>query len=109
MTGIPTQAELNASLGGLFTFSGQGDWTVSAKLIDVRSGVPMDRNYACYSALFEMPAGADLPQNVYRIASPAGDAWELLVTPYRPTPEGMPVMGAVFHCRLPVAGDADAT
>ncbi|WP_206956662.1 DUF6916 family protein [Trinickia acidisoli] len=95
---IPTRTQLTASLGHTFMFSGAGDWAVAAKLTDVRDGIPMDENYVCYSAIFEMPADVNLPQNVYRIASSTGDAWELLVTPYRPTAEGKPVMGAVFHC-----------
>lgn len=98
MTEIPTRAELAASLDGAFTFSGEGDWAVAAKLVEVLDGVPMDANYDCYSAVFELSPGVSLPQNVYRVTSPAGSAWDILVTPYRPTADGKSVMGAVFHC-----------
>lgn len=101
MAAIPTQAELAATLGSIFTFAGYDGVAVPARLIAAPEGVPMDRNYVCYSALFELPAGTQLGQDTYRVTSPAGVEWDLLVTPHRPTPEGVPMMGAVFHCRRP--------
>lgn len=108
MDSIPTRAELTAALGAVFTFSGQREWSVPATLFDVADGVPMDRHHVCYAALFQLPAGIDLPQDNYRVTAPGGAAWELLATPYRPSPEGLPVMGVVLHYRRPSDAEADA-
>lgn len=60
-------------------------------------GIPMDDRYVCYSATFELPAGAYLPQDVYRIGSPGGGTWDLLATPTRPTVDGRSTLTVVVH------------
>ena len=63
------------------------------------SGIPMNDSFVCYSATFELPAGVVAPQDVYRIGSPSGRAWDLLATPTRPTEDGRSTLTVVVHCR----------
>ncbi|MCG5073232.1 DUF6916 family protein [Paraburkholderia tagetis] len=94
---IPTHAELLDAIGQRFTFGTADGQTVDAVLAHAPAGTPMNDRFVCYSATFELPAGAYLPQAVYRIGSSAGRAWDLLATPTRPTDDGRATLTVVVH------------
>ncbi|SDG43362.1 DUF6916 family protein [Paraburkholderia phenazinium] len=94
---VPTHAALVAALGQPFLLGLPDGRSVEAHLSAAPSGVPMDDSYVCYSAVFELPAGVHLPQDVFRITAPGGDAWDLLVTPTAPV-RGRATLTAVMHC-----------
>ena len=98
---MPSHETLKDALNQTFQFSTPNGQTIDGRLFDVSVRIAMDDTYLCYAALFEMPAGARLQQDVYRVTHPAGNAWELLMTPHRPTPAGACVLGAVFHVLKP--------
>jgi hypothetical protein len=95
---IPTHEELLAAIGQRFTISANGH-TVEAVLSHAPVGVPMNDKFVCYSGTFELPVGVFLPQDVYRIGSPTGAAWDLLATPTQPTEDGRSTLSFVVHCR----------
>lgn len=99
MQSIPTHAELIAAIGSRFSFGVPGGHAVEALLLDAPAGIPMDDSYVCYLATFELPEGAYLPQDVYRIVSPGGAAWDLLATPARPCANGRARLAIVVHGR----------
>lgn len=99
MSTIPTHAELLEAIGQRFTFGASNGAAVEALLAGAPVGIPMNDSYVCYSAIFELPAGAYFPQDVYRIGSPAGETWDLLATPTRPTGDGRATLTVVVHCR----------
>ena len=99
MLTIPTHDELLEAIGQHFTFASADGHTVEAVLARAPAGVAMDDSFICYSATFELPAGVFLPQDVYRIGSPGGRAWDLLATPTRPTQDGRSTLTVVVHCR----------
>jgi hypothetical protein len=105
LSSIPTHAELLGAIGQRFTFGASNGAAVEALLVHAPSGIPMNDRYVCYSATFELPAGAYLPQDVYRIGSPAGGAWDLLATPTRPTDDGRATLTVVVHCRADERAD----
>ena len=100
MQSIPTHAELIAAIGRPFSFGTTGGQTVDAVLVAAPAGIPMDESYTCFGASFALPAGVYLPQDNYRVTSPDGHAWDLLVTPTRPQPDGRATLTFVVHCRL---------
>jgi len=120
MSGIPTQAELSSSLGRTFLLFPVASEdvlqaqdlgvtprnAVEARLAAVQDGIAMDPGYLCYSASFDLPAGIHLPQELYRVSSPDGAVWELLVTPTRPHANGVATMCAVFHIKCPAENAA---
>jgi hypothetical protein len=87
------------AIGQRFTFGASNGATLEAILAHAPAGIPMNDSYVCYSATFELPAGAYLPQDVYRIESPAGRSWQLLATPTPPTQDGRSTVTIVVHCR----------
>jgi hypothetical protein len=97
---IPTHGELIASIGQSFLIGAADGRTTEALLVAAPAGIPMDDSYACYQATFVLPPGLDLSQDVYRIASPEGQAWDLLATPTRPEPDGRKTLTIVIHCLL---------
>lgn len=101
MSPMPSYETLQAALNQSFLFSTPDGHSIDGRLFKISTGIAMDDTYLCYTALFEMPAGVWLQQDVYRVTHPAGDAWELLITPHRPTPTGACVVGAVFHVLKP--------
>jgi hypothetical protein len=103
---IPTHEELLGAIGQRFSFGAADGQTVDAVLARAPSGIPMDDTFVCYSAIFELPAGVVLQQDVYRIASPSGRAWALLATPTRPTEDGRSTLTVVVHCRADALADA---
>ncbi|HVW49860.1 MAG TPA: hypothetical protein VHC91_05570 [Trinickia sp.] len=96
---IPTLEELLEAIGQRFTFGLADGRTVQAVLAHASAGTPMNDSFVCYAATFELPSGVFLPQNVYRIGSPAGRAWDLLATPTRPTADGRSTLTVVIHTR----------
>lgn len=113
MLSIPTHAELLEAIGQRFTFGTADGQSVDAVLLHAHSGIPMNDSYVCYTAMFELPAGVFLPQDVYRIGSPAGRTWDLLATPTRPTEDGRSTLTVVVHTRADelakAAGSSDVT
>lgn len=99
MQSIPTHAGLIAAIGGRFAFGVPGGHTVEAVLLDAPAGVPMDDSYVCYLATFALPSGIHLPQDIYHIVSPDGEAWDLLATPTRPDSNGCSTLTIVVHGR----------
>ena len=112
MSGIPTQAELQSLLGLTFSLAAHaqvpvGDPesfadtpllpSVEARLAAVHEGIAMDDDYQCYTATFDLTQSVQLPQDLYRVTSPDGEAWDLLITPTRPRADGVATMCAVFH------------
>jgi hypothetical protein len=87
------------AIGQRFTFACADGRSVEAVLAHAPAGIAMDDSFICYSATFELPAGVCLPQDVYRIGSPGGRAWDLLATPTRPTGDGRSTLTFVVHCR----------
>jgi hypothetical protein len=94
---VPTHAALIAAIGQTFVFRTPDGRSVEARLAAAPGGIPMDDSYVCYSAIFELPAGVQLPQEVFDITAPNGDAWSLLATPTRPE-NGRAMLSAVMHC-----------
>ena len=72
MSAIPGHAELTESLGRTFILTTASGHAVQAQLVGAPAGIPMDDSYVCYSALFELPPGVQLPQDVYQVQSPDG-------------------------------------
>ncbi len=68
---------------------------IELQQVDMR--VPMNARYECFALLFLLPAGHALPQMLYRLSGPEGDAWDLLLTPVRVDGEGRAYLEAVFH------------
>jgi hypothetical protein len=99
LVSIPTHDELLEAIGQRFTFGLADGHTVDAVLARAPAGIAMDDGFVCYTATFELPAGVFLPQDVYRIGSPLGRAWDLLATPTRPTEDGRRTLTVVVHCR----------
>jgi len=104
---VPAHAALIAAIGQPFVLTTSDGSRVETRLTDAPSGTPMDDSHVCYSAVFELPDGVHLHQDVFRITSPDGDAWDLLATPMRPI-GGRSRLAAVMHClRTPdAAGQA---
>jgi hypothetical protein len=94
---VPTHAELVTAIGQPFMFSTADGHSVEACLVAAPAGIPMDETYVCYSAIFELPPGIQLPQAGYRITAPDGRAWDLLATPTRPE-RGHATLTVVIHC-----------
>lgn len=97
---VPTHAVLIAAIGQPFVLGTPDGRSVEARLAAAPAGIPMDESYVCYSAVFELPAGVRLSQEVFRIVAPDGSAWELLATPTLPV-GGRAMLTAVIHCLRP--------
>ncbi|PMS23096.1 hypothetical protein C0Z18_02445 [Trinickia dabaoshanensis] len=106
MSSIPSHAELLEAIGQRFTFVAPNGAALEALLAHAPAGIPMNDSYVCYSATFELPAGVYLPQDVYRIDSPAGRSWQLLATPTRPLDDGRSTVTIVVHCRADAFAEA---
>ncbi|TKC91197.1 hypothetical protein FAZ69_07515 [Trinickia terrae] len=104
---VPTHAALVAAIGQPFAFALPDGGAVEAHLVAAPLGVPMDDDYVCYSAIFQLPFGVHLPQAVFRITAPGGDAWDLLATPTRPA-DGHATLTAVMHCLRSSTPDGQA-
>lgn len=92
---------MTEAVGRTFTFASASVGTVESRLISAPAGTPMDDDFLCYSAHFELPAGVRLPQDTYRVSAPNGAAWDLLATPTRPAASGAGTMCIVIHCAKP--------
>jgi hypothetical protein len=105
---VPSHADLIATIGQHFSFGTADGRRVEARLVSAPSGIPMDDSYVCYGALFELPGGVNLPQDVYRIGAPDGRAWDLLATPTRPAASGHATMSVVVHRLAPDSSESPA-
>lgn len=94
---VPTHAALVAAIGQPFVLTAPDGRAVEARLAAAPAGIPMDESHVCYSAIFELPDGVRLHQDVFRITSPDGGAWDLLATPTAPA-GGRARLAAVMHC-----------
>ncbi|WP_144146747.1 DUF6916 family protein [Paraburkholderia sp. BCC1884] len=106
MSAIPTHAELTESLGSLFVLTSPQGYAVKARLSSAPSGVPMDDDYACYQARFDLPTGIQFLQDIYRVSAPDGRAWDLFATPARPSAEGLACPCIVVHVPKPAPQQA---
>lgn len=97
---MPSQARLEADIGRAFTLTIPDALRVEVQLAVVHAGIPMNRRYCCYSAVFAAPLGAQLPQALYEV-SIGEECWSLLLTPIGPDEDGRPLLEAVFHYLIP--------
>jgi hypothetical protein len=75
---------------------------VTIMLVEAYEGVAMTARYHCYSAIFAQPDGLQLPQHCYRLRSPEGAEWEVMLTPIGPDEEGdRHLLQALFHVKRP--------
>ena len=99
MSDIPSQHELQQTLGHTWRLSWEGHPGVDVELVEVNQGKPMNSRYLCYDAIFRQPAGVDLPQYSYTLHSPAASSWWVMLTPIGPDDDGARLLQAVFHVR----------
>ncbi|WP_271103588.1 DUF6916 family protein [Pseudomonas tohonis] len=75
---------------------------VAITLVEAYEGVAMSARYRCYSAIFALPEGLQLPQHGYWLRSPEGEEWEVVLTPIGPDEEGeRHLLQALFHVKRP--------
>ncbi|MBB4817415.1 hypothetical protein HNP29_000772 [Pseudomonas alcaligenes] len=73
---------------------------VAITLVEANEGVAMSARYYCYNAVFAQPPGVQLPQHGYRLRSPEGSEWEVMLTPIGPDEEGdCHLLQALFHVK----------
>ncbi|WP_260858868.1 DUF6916 family protein [Paraburkholderia sp. BCC1885] len=85
------------AIGRTYTFASEQAGAVEVRLIAAPAGTPMDDEFLCYSAHFELPVGVRLPQDTYRVSDADGTGWDLFATPTRPTAQGAGTMCVVIH------------
>ncbi len=100
MTALPSETLLRDSIGQTYRLSAAGGHTLDLRLADVYCHTPMNDQYTCYSALFQLPAGSVVTQGTYRIEGAQGQAWELFLSPVAADASGAPQLEAVFHYRI---------
>lgn len=105
MYAMPNRAQLAGADPEGFVLQIAPEQGIRVSLIDVVDGVAMDRRHDCFSLLIALPQGVQLASDVYRLFSPSGEQWVLLMTPVMPEPDGRHVLEAVIHCLI----DAPAT
>jgi hypothetical protein len=100
MSLVPSFAELERHL--------QRDWRLrwdegqglAITLLEVAEGAAMNARYHCYNAVFAQPAGVQLPQHGYRLCSPEGAEWHVMLTPIGPDEDGdRHLLQAIFHVK----------
>ncbi|MCD1638526.1 hypothetical protein K7H92_07380 [Pseudomonas stutzeri] len=96
MQALPSYDYFTRAAGSLFRLQLNPEHGVDIELQQVEQRVPMNARYECFSLLFRLPEGLDLPQALYRLHGPDGSNWELLLTPVRPDAGGR-CLEAVFH------------
>lgn len=101
MLAVPTHEVLTAALGQLFVLETANGHRMEIRLAAAPAGVAMDATYSSYCAVFELPTGIWLPQDIYRITAPDGLSWELLATPTQPSADGRANLTAVMHICVP--------
>ena len=98
---MPTSPSLEyfaGAMGSTFTLELQARPAAQVELKCVDQRVAMSEAHECFSLLFVLPAGVELPQALYTLRPDDGaDAWELLMTPVRPEADGRRCLEAVFH------------
>lgn len=100
MSLIPSLDDLIRQLNQAWHLSWTENDGVSVILIEAYESVAMNMRYQCYSAIFAQSKGMQLPQYTYRLQSPEGCAWDVLLTPVGPDEEGdKQLLQAVFHIK----------
>lgn len=94
---MPTYAFFVQASGRPFRLHLGAEQAVEIDLQQVERRVPMNARYECFSLLFRLPDGLALPQALYSLSVPDGDAWDLLLTPVAPDADGRTCLEAVFH------------
>ena len=101
MSPIPSFERLRRELGRPLQLTGPWQGELTAELVELHDGVPMDAAHRCYHALFALPPGVRLPQVSCTLRA-GDDSWPwLLLTPSRPAADGRQRVQAVFHCSIP--------
>ncbi|NQD96316.1 hypothetical protein HP532_27020, partial [Pseudomonas sp. CrR25] len=96
MQTIPSFEYFAHSMGRSFDLQTGPGQSVPLELQQVEQRVPMNARYECFSLLFLLPPGLDLPQALYCLAGPQGERWEVLLTPVRPDSSGRSCLEAVY-------------
>jgi hypothetical protein len=96
---MPTKALLQAAIHETFQLQDDNGAVAEVELLSVDAGVPMDRDYVCYSAVFGLPHAVFASQGTYRVSRPNGDSWSLFMTPIVPGLAGNTRLEALFHYR----------
>ena len=98
---MPTSPSLEyfaRATGSTFTLELKARPAGQAELKSVDQRVPMSEAHECFSLLFVLPSGVELPQALYTLRpADSADAWDLLMTPVRPEADGRRCLEAVFH------------
>ena len=100
MSTLPSLEYFAAATGSTFTLDLQAQPAAHAELKSVDMRMAMNGAHECFSLLFVLPSGVELPQALYTVRPPgSADAWQLLMTPVRPEADGRRCLEAVFHRR----------
>ncbi|WP_159970179.1 hypothetical protein [Pseudomonas sp. 8Z] len=94
---MPTQEMLTQHAGQTFQLWITPEQALDIELIDVVAGVPMTPQFQCFSAVFALPSGYDLPQAVFRVSRQDEEGWLLLMTPGLPCRDGRKVLHTSLH------------
>ncbi|MES2821619.1 MAG: hypothetical protein V4812_21810 [Pseudomonadota bacterium] len=97
MPSMPSYDYFARATGRPFRLLLDAEQTLEIELRQVEPRVPMNARYECFSLLFRLPQGLVLPQALYSLSGPDGDAWDLLLTPVAPDADGRACLEAVFH------------
>ncbi|BAN47409.1 DUF6916 family protein [Metapseudomonas resinovorans] len=102
MSQIPTFEQFERQLGQPWTLRWDEGEGLAITLVEVAEGTAMNARYQCYDAVFAQPPGVQMPQHVYRLCSPEGDEWDVMLTPIGPDQEGdCHLLQALFHVKRP--------
>lgn len=100
MPTLPSLDYFTGAAGRTFTLHLQPHPPVQAELKSVDRQIAMSNAHECFSLLFVLPSGIELPQALYTLRAAGNeDAWELLMTPVRLEADGRRCLEAVFHRR----------
>jgi len=101
---VPSFELLESLVGHQFLIKDAASHSTMLHLDVVDRGVPMNKNYTCYSALFSLPANVHADSAFYHVQYPAEgnnyQVWALLLTPVAPSAEGRQRLEALFHYPL---------
>ncbi|PLP95595.1 hypothetical protein CYD26_03045 [Pseudomonas sp. FFUP_PS_473] len=100
---MPTYAELESAPADGFTLQVGPEQHIPVTRSVLRTGAAMSPAYECYAVIFALPEGIELPQAVFRVGSPEGKSWLLLMTPVMPEADGRFALEAVIHRKREVA------
>ncbi len=72
---------------------------LQVKLVHVATAPPMNKNYVCYGAEFQVMNGIRPPCMTYK-ARFQDREWDLLFTPIGPDDDGEELVQAIIHTRI---------